>query len=172
MTPTRIRQLALTAHVTSSVGWLGAVIAFLGLALVGITHSDAATVRAAYLVMEPAAWFVLVPLAIASLATGIVQGLLTRWGVFQHYWVVFKLLITVVATTVLLVYMETFSAMADVASDRTAPLSAVRSPSPMLHAAAALVLLLAATALAIYKPPGVTPYGQRKRRRQLDNRSR
>ena len=71
------------AHVTSSVGWLGAVIAFLGLAVVGITHSDAATVRAAYLVMEPAAWLVLVPLAIASLVAGIVHGLLTRWACFS-----------------------------------------------------------------------------------------
>jgi uncharacterized membrane protein len=157
-----MRQLALTAHVTSSVGWLGAVITFLGLAVVGITHSDAETVRATYLVMEPAAWFILVPLAVASLVTGIVQGLLTRWGVFQHYWVVFKLLITVVATVVLLVYMQTFDVMADVAADESAGLGVVRNPSPVLHAAAALLLLLAATALAVFKPRGLTPYGRRK----------
>jgi uncharacterized membrane protein len=162
VTPPRVRRLALTAHVASSVGWLGAVIAFLGLAVVGITHDDAQIVRATYLVMEPAAWFVLVPLAIASLVTGIVQGLLSRWGMFQHYWVVFKLLITVVATIVLLVYMQTFDAMADVAADESAGLGAVRNPSPVLHAAAALVLLLAATVLAVFKPRGLTPYGRRK----------
>jgi uncharacterized membrane protein len=164
VTPLRVRQLALTAHVTSSVGWLGAVVAFLGIAVVGITHRDAETVRAAYLVMEPAAWFVLVPLAIASLVTGIVQGLVTRWGVFQHYWVVFKLLITVVATIVLLIYMQTFDAMADVAADQSVSLGAVRNPSPVLHAAAALVLLLAASALAVFKPRGLTRYGRRKQR--------
>src|SRR5688572_15530400 len=114
----RVRRLALTAHVTSSVGWLGAVTAFLGLAVVGLTGHDPQTVRGAYLVMEPAAWFVLVPLAIASLLTGLVQALGTTWGLFRHYWVVFKLLITVVATTVLLIYMETFSFMADVAADQ------------------------------------------------------
>jgi hypothetical protein len=157
-----MRQLALTAHVTSSVGWLGAVIAFLGLAVVGITHSDAETVRAAYLVMEPAAWFVLVPLAIASLVTGIVQGWLTTWGVFQHYWVVFKLLITIVATIVLLIYMQTFEVMADVAADKSAGLGAVRNPSPVLHGTAALALLLAATALAVFKPRGLTRFGRRK----------
>lgn len=165
MTPPRVRQLALTAHVTSSVGWLGAVIAFLGLAVVGVTHDDAQIVRATYLAMEPAAWFVLVPLAIATLLTGIAQGLLTRWGLFSHYWVVFKLAITIIATTVLLMYMETFNVMAAAAADESADLGAVRNASPILHAAAAMVLLIAATVLAVFKPRGLTPYGRRRRRR-------
>src|SRR5918998_1431109 len=114
------RWVKVFAHVASSVGWLGAVAAFLGLAVVGLTSDDAETVRGAYLVMEPAAWFVLVPLAIASLLTGVVQAVGTTWGLFRHYWVVFKLLITVVATTVLMVYMETFSFLADVAADPSA----------------------------------------------------
>ena len=49
--------------------------------------------RATYLVMEPAAWVVLVPLAFASLLTGLVQSLSTTWGLARHYWVLFKLLI-------------------------------------------------------------------------------
>ncbi len=165
--PPRLRRLALTAHVTSSVGWLGAVTAFLALALVGLSGHSAQTVRGAYLVMEPAAWFVLVPLAIASLLTGVIQALGTTWGLFRHYWVVFKLLITVVSTVVLIVYMETFSLMADVAADESADLAAVRNPSPVLHAAAAMILLLAATVLAIYKPRGMTWYGQRRRLRDI-----
>src|SRR5919107_6459579 len=99
----RLRRLALTVHVGSSVGWLGAVAAFLALAVVGLTSDDAETVRGAYLVMEPAAWFVLVPLAFASLVTGLVQSLGTAWGLFRHYWILFKLLITVFATTILLI---------------------------------------------------------------------
>jgi hypothetical protein len=144
------------------VGWLGAILAFLGLALVGLMHGDAETVRGIYLAMEPAAWVVLVPLAAASLITGLIEALLTRWGLFRHYWVVFKLLITVFATTVLLIYMRTFDAMAGVAADEHASLEAVRNPSPALHAAAALMLLVAATVLAVFKPRGLTPYGRRK----------
>jgi hypothetical protein len=156
-----LRKLALTAHVTSSVGWLGAVVAFLGLAVVGLTSEDAETVRGAYLVMEPAAWFVLVPLAFASLLTGLVQALGTTWGLFRYYWVLFKLLINVIATAVLLIYMETFRLMAHVAADPRADLGTVRNASPALHAALALVLLLTATILAVYKPRGMTRYGQR-----------
>ena len=166
----RLRKLTLTAHVASSVGWLGAVVVFLALAIVGLTSQDAQTVRGAYLVMEPTAWFVLVPLAFASLLTGLVQSLGSIWGLFRHYWVVFKLLINVVATIVLLTYMETFRFMAGVAADPAANLGVVRTSSPVLHAAAALLLLLVATVLAVYKPRGMTRYGQRKQHEQRAKR--
>jgi hypothetical protein len=123
-------------------------------------------VRGAYLVMEPAAWFVLVPLAFASLLTGIVQSLGTAWGLFRHYWVLVKLLITLVATVILLIYMRTFSYMAGAAADPSAGLGLVRNPSPVLHAVLAVLVLLVATTLAVYKPWGMTPYGQRKQREQ------
>jgi hypothetical protein len=165
MTP-GLRRFALTAHVTFSIGWLGAIIVFLALALVGLTSSDAQTVRGAYLVMEPAAWFVLVPLAFASLVTGLFQSLGTTWGLFRHYWVLAKLVINLFSTIVLLLYMETFSFMAGVASDPDADLGVVRNASPLLHASAALVLLLVATVLAVYKPRGMTRYGRRKQREQ------
>jgi len=160
--PARLRKFALIAHVTTTVGWLGAVAVFLALAVVGLTSHDAQTVRGAYLVMEPAAWLVLVPLAFASLLTGIVQSLGTEWGLFRHYWVLFKLLITVFATIVLLNYMETFTFMAGVAADPSADLGVVRNASPRLHAALALLVLLVATVLAVYKPRGVTRYGRRR----------
>ena len=154
------RQAALTAHVVSSVGWLGAVLVFLAMALIGLLSPDVLTVRGAYLLMEQAGWFVLVPLAVASLATGIIQSLGTPWGLFRHYWVIFKLGITVVATAVLLAYMQTFALMAQTAADPGAELEAVRNVSPVLHAGAAALVLLAATVLGVYKPRGMTRYGQ------------
>ena len=161
-----VRKLMLTAHVTSSVGWLGAVLAFLALAVIGVTSRDAPTVRGVYLVMQPAAWYVLVPLAFASLLTGIVVSLGTTWGLFRHYWVVFKLGITVFATIILLIYMGTFRQMAGVAADPAADLQVVRNASPVLHATLALLVLFVANVLAIHKPQGLTNYGRRKLREQ------
>ena len=157
-----LRKLSLTVHIACSVGWLGAVVVFLALAVVGLTSGDERTVRGVYLVMEPAAWFVLVPLAFASLVTGVIESLTTTWGLIRHYWVVFKLLINVVANLVLLTYMETFAYLADVAADPTADLALVRSSSPALHAVLAMVVLVVATVLAVYKPRGVTRFGQRR----------
>ena len=161
-----LRRFVLTTHVTASVGWLGAVACFLALGIVGLTSQDPGTVRGAYLVMEPAARYFLVPVAFASLLTGLVQSLGTTWGLFRHYWVVFKLVINVFANAVLLIYMETVRGMAAVAADPGADLGAVRNPSPVLHAVLALVLLLVATVLAVYKPRGMTAHGQRKQHEQ------
>jgi len=168
MTP-RLRKFALTTHVISSVGWLGAVAGSLALAVAGLTSQDAQMVSAAYLAMELTGWFVVVPLALASLVTGLVQSLGTKWGLFRHYWVLAKLLINVFATIVLLLYMQTLGSLAGVAAETTlssADLSGLRSPSPVLHAGAALLVLLVATVLAVYKPRGMTAYGRRKQHEQ------
>jgi hypothetical protein len=150
-----VRKLGLTAHVIASVGWLGAAAAFLALALIGLTSADAQTVRGVYLVMDPAARCLLVPLAFASLITGVVQSLGTPWGLLRHYWVIFKLTITVFATVVLLTYLPALWAMARTAADPDAALPLVRNPSPALHAALGMLALIVATVLAIYKPRGV-----------------
>src|ERR687891_528205 len=154
-----LRKFTFATHVTSSVGWVGAVLVFLALAVVGLTSDDELTVRGAYLVMAPAAWFVLVPLAHASLVSGIALSLGTPWGLIRHYWVVIKLAITVFSTVILLIYMGTFRQMAGVAADPVMDLAVVRNASPILHAVLALALLLAATVLGVYKPFGMTAYG-------------
>ena len=93
MTPP-IRKFALTAHITFSVGWLGAVAVFLVLAITSLTSLDAQLVRGLYLAMEVTGWYVIVPLCLASLVTGLVVSLGTAWGLFRHYWVLAKFLIT------------------------------------------------------------------------------
>ncbi len=153
-----LRKLVLTTHITTSVGWLGAVVVFLALAVVGIASPDTALVRAVYRLMEPAAWYTLVPLAAASLLTGVVQSLGGAWGLLRHYWVLFKLLINIVGLVVLLMYTTTLGALADLAAAPQADVQMLRSPSVVIHAVVALVLLVLATVLAVYKPRGRTPY--------------
>jgi hypothetical protein len=168
MTP-GLRKIALTAHVTSSVGWLGAAAVFLALSVAGLTSQDPQTVRAAYIAMGSTGWSVLVPLSLASLLTGLIQSLGTTWGLFRHYWVMAKLLINVLATIVLLMYTQTLDYFAGVAAQTTpsgADLDALRNPSPLLHASIGLLLLLTATALSVYKPRGMTRYGQRRQHEQ------
>ncbi len=163
MTP-RLRKFALTAHVTASVGWLGAVAGFLALAIAGLTSKDAQMVRAAYLGMELTAWFVIVPLSLASPLTGLVMSLGTTWGLFRHYWVLIKLLITVLATLLLLVHMQPVGHLARVVAETTLSKGELGGLRVQLvaDAGAAAVALLVATVLSVYKPRGMTPYGWRK----------
>jgi hypothetical protein len=154
------RKLTLTLHIASSVGWLGAVAGFLALAIAGATANDVEVARAAYIAMEATGRAVLVPLALASLATGIIQALGSRWGLLSHYWVVTKLAATVIATGVLLLYLQTLEALAEMA--RSSSTTALQSPSPALHALGAVMLLAIALVLSVYKPRGVTAYGWRR----------
>jgi hypothetical protein len=75
--------------------------------------------------------------------------------------------INVFATFVLLMYMETLGHVGALASDQNVDLGEVRSVSPLLHAVLALVLLVVATALAVYKPRGVTRFGRRSERERV-----
>ena len=168
----RARNLVLTAHVTSSVGWLGGVVVVLALAVAAVTSEDARTVRGSYVAMYPITWWVLVPMSFASLLSGLVQSLGTTWGLFRHYWVVTKLVINVLANVILLLYTKTIGYMASVAADTASSTAELRGLafSPMLHAGGALLLLLTATILSIYKPRGLTRYGWRKQQEQRARR--
>ena len=166
----QLRKLALTAHVTTSVGWFGAVGSFLVLAIAGLTSADAMTVRSAYLAMELMGWFIIVPLCVASLPTGLIMSFGTPWGLVRHYWVVAKLVISVIATILLLVHMQPVGHIARAVAERTlrdGELAGLRMQL-VADAIAASVALLAATALSIYKPWGLTPYGSRALRRETD----
>ena len=169
MTPGQ-RQLALTAHVISSVGWLGSIVGFLALAIGALTSQNLELVRSSLLAMNLTAWYVIIPFSFASLITGLISSLGTKWGLFRHYWVVFKLLINVFANIVLLMYVPTLAYFADVAANPTLStndLQMLRDPSAVLHSSLAVLLLLVATVLGLYKPRGLTPYGRRQQRKNV-----
>jgi hypothetical protein len=152
-----LRKVSLTAHVASSVGWMGAVAAFLALALAGLWYQDAETPRAAYISMRLVTWWVIVPLSVASLVTGLVQSLGTPWGLLRHYWVVTKLVIAVVASVLLLLHTQPIEAVARAAEDGGFAGEAIRRLRLQLvvDAIAALVALAVTTALSVFKPVGV-----------------
>ena len=161
-----VRKLALTAHVTFSVAWLGAVAGFLALALDGLTSASEQTVRSAYISMDLVGWLVIVPLCLASLLTGLIQALGTPWGLFRHYWVLMKLSVTVVLTILLMVHMQPTRRLAAIAAETAVSGGNLRQMQVQLaiDSAGALVALLVVVTLAIYKPRGVTRYGARRLR--------
>jgi len=164
LTP-QLRKLVLAVHITCSVGWIGAVVAYLVLGVSAVTSSDALTVRAAWIAMELTGWFAIVPLALAALLTGLIISLGTAWGLFRHYWVLISLGLTVLSTIVLLLHMPTVSAIADMVRAADGAHDGGHG-GDLFHPGVGLLVLLVITVLNIYKPRGVTPYGWRKQREQ------
>ena len=162
-----LRKFALAAHITLAVGWIGAVAGYIALDVAAATSKDAQTLRAAYLAMELIAWYVVVPLALASLLSGLVMALGTKWGLFRHYWVLISLLLTIIAIIVLLVETQTISYFADTAADPATSSADLRAlGSTLVHSVGGTLVLLVVLVLNVYKPRGMTRYGWRKRQEE------
>ncbi|WP_454850155.1 DUF2269 domain-containing protein [Promicromonospora soli] len=155
-----IRKLMLTIHITSSVGWVGAIAAYIAINVPVYVSDDEQTVRAAYLVMEPVLRYALLPLAAVALVTGIVQALGTPWGLLRHYWVTISLVLTTFAFVILVLHLPAVEANAVIAADPKADVD--RLGGDLFHAVGGLVVLLVPLVLNIYKPRGMTRYGWRR----------
>lgn len=170
-----VRKLSLTAHVVSSVGWLGSVAAFLALSVAGATSRDGEIVRGAYVSMNVIGQFVIVPLSLASLSTGLLVSLSSSWGLFRFYWVVMKLVLTIGATILLLLHQFTAvsGAARRVLQQHSAAVPTVGPLGTQLivDAGLGLLVLLVTTVLSIYKPWGRTRHGRRVERRKQRERS-
>lgn len=159
-----LRNAALTAPVTSSVGWLGAVAGFLALAVAGLASQDALMEHAVSLAAEPITWFVITPLALAALFTGLVMSLGTPSGLFRHSWVLVTRRLTVLATVVLQSTQTASSFAGRAAATDSADRGGRRSYR--LHAGVGLLVLLVTTTLSVSKPLGTSPYGRRTPRQE------
>jgi hypothetical protein len=123
--------------------------------------------RACYLAMEVIAWYVIVPLALASLLSGLIMSVGTKWGLLRHYWVLISLLLTIFATVVLLVETQTISYFADRAADPTTSDDDLRAlGNTLVHSVGGAVVLFVILVLNVYKPRGMTRYGWRKQQQE------
>ena len=83
---------------------------------------------------------------------------------FRYYWVLLKLLITIRATFLLMVHTQAIDMLASIAA-KTLVLAAYpwgMQLKLVVTSGATLVVLIMLSGLAVYKPRGLTPYGQRK----------
>ena len=113
--------------------------------------------------MELTGWWVIVPVAVGALLTGLLMSLGTPWGLFRHYWTSISLVLTAVSTVVLIEHMPSVSAAARAL--RAAPDGDVRPMGgDLFHPSVGLLVLAAVMVLNVYKPTGLTPYGWRKQR--------
>lgn len=158
------RKLILTVHLICSVGWIGVDGCLFALAVTGFSN-DEPTSRGAYAAMSTLCTDVLVPLALGALATGLLLGAGTRWGLLRHYWVEATLWVTIamVAASTLILAPLVRSAASDA---RSLPRLNV---GQFAHARVGLLVAFSAeltalclvTLLNVVKPWGLTRRGRR-----------
>jgi hypothetical protein len=157
--PRPTRRAFLVAHVTVSVGWLGISLCLLTLAIAGAREPDALA-RTAYTAMALFADWLLLPVALLSLTTGLVLSLGTKWGLARHRWVWVKFWLTLLATGLT---VFAFKPGADEAAALVAAGEPVPSTDLLFPPAVSLSLYAFMTAVSVLKPWGLTRRGRRLR---------
>ena len=160
-----VHKLLLAAHVVVSGTWLGIAFAKIVLGVAAVTSNVPDASGPLYLAME-AVNVAFPPAAIATLVTGVLLSMGTKWGLLQYYWVATKLVLTVgvVVTGIALVdRLIQRSVSAPSAGDGTI-LGVASAPAALLISlsVAHVLMLGVATVLSVYKPLGRTPFGRRK----------
>jgi hypothetical protein len=155
--PRPTRRAFLVAHVTVSVGWLGISLCLLTLAIAAARDPGALAVPASTAMKLFADWLLL-PVALLSVTTGLVLSLGTSWGLARYRWVWVKFWLTLAATG-----LTVFSFMpgADDAAALAAAGHPVPAPDLIIPPAVSLSLYVFLTAISLLKPWGPTRRGRR-----------
>ncbi|MEV5593464.1 DUF2269 domain-containing protein [Streptomyces sp. NPDC052496] len=157
------RRALLVIHVAVSVGWLGLTLGLLTLSVTGYTSGSLDTTVAAYRAMKIFSDWLLLPVALTALVSGLVLSFGTPWGLARHRWIVVKFWLTL--ATVLLTAFSLRPGIDRLAADAVAGtpdtgLSMVSAPS------VATATYLFVTAVSVLKPWGLTKRGSRLRAAQ------
>jgi hypothetical protein len=158
------RKAVLVLHVICGISWMGVDIALLALLITARTTNDAALVVSGFNAIRMIVPVAVPPLSLGILVTGIILGLGTRWGLVRYWWVLVKLLLSLIMTV--LVFVSLVPAVNDIPSLSAATMSAdaVRASFGMLPTVlmfpplVSFLMLGVATILSIFKPWRRTPW--------------
>lgn len=154
------RRALLVLHIAVSVSWLGLTLGLLALSVTGYTTGSPDMAAVAYRAMKIFGDWLILPVALVSLVSGLVLSLRTAWGLARHRWVYVKFWLTLL--TVLLSVFSLRPGINDLAAE-----AAAGTPHPdvnlVVAPAVATATYLFLTAISVLKPWGLTRRGSRLR---------
>ncbi|MFG2826578.1 DUF2269 domain-containing protein [Streptomyces sp. NPDC048434] len=157
------RRALLVLHVAVSVSWLGLTVGLLTLSITGYTTGSPDMAGVAYRAMKIFGDWLVLPVALVSLVSGLVLSLRTAWGLARHRWVYVKFWLTLIT-----VLLSVFSLRPGI--NQLAAEAAAGTPTPDINLvvapAVATATYLFITAISVLKPWGLTQRGSRLREAQ------
>ncbi|MEU6544022.1 DUF2269 family protein [Streptomyces sp. NPDC046859] len=163
------RRGFLVVHVVASAGWLGLTLGLLALGTTAATTGSAAAVEASVRAMKLFADWLLLPLALLTLVSGLVLALGTPWGLARHRWVYTKFWLTLgtTAATAFVLRPAVNAAVAEVAAGGSLPDTGDVLMGPVVSLSAYVFM----TVISVLKPWGLTRRGRRRREEAARARS-
>lgn len=156
------RRVLVTLHVALSVGWLGASMVMLTLAVAARTGQPAEQTRGVYWAMHLVADVLLIPLSLSVLLIGVLVAVTSPWGLLRYWWVTIKLIATCAAVTLSLLALPALTSVAYRDAIRHAMAAEHSAGNRLIIAGSvSVVLYLSLTAVSVLKPWGRTARGRR-----------
>lgn len=161
-----VRKSVMVLHTVAGIGWMGVDIALLALLITARTTDDPALVVSGFNAIGIVVPVAVPPLSLLILLTGILQGLGTPWGLVRYWWVLVKLVLSLVMTV--LVFLSLLPGIREmtVLADTTMSADALRAslgslPNTLMFPPIVSFLMLGTAAiLSIFKPWGRTPWSR------------
>ncbi|SDP04229.1 hypothetical protein SAMN04487905_101544 [Actinopolyspora xinjiangensis] len=165
----RARKAVLALHVVSAGAWIGIDVVLAVLVFTALLTQDVRTAAVSYQALGLFAIWPLLAAGLACLATGLVLGLGTKYGLVRYWWVAVKLVINVVFVLLVpLGLVPTVNAAVEYGREIAASERFTFEVDELIFPPVVSPIgLLIAVFLAVYKPWGRV----RKRRRDQPRRA-
>lgn len=164
--PPAARKAVLVLHIVAGIGWMGVDVALFVLLMTARTTDDANLVISGFNAIRMIVPVAVPPLSLGILATGLVLGWGTPWGLLRYWWVFVKLILSLVMTVLVFVSLvpavnsiEVLSAAAESADAVRASLGLLPTQL-MFPPVVSFLMLSVATVLSIFKPWRRTPWSR------------
>ncbi|MEV0121736.1 DUF2269 domain-containing protein [Streptomyces sp. NPDC050703] len=155
------RRATLVVHVVGAAGWLGLSLGLVALALTALSTESSAATEAAVRSMQVFTDWLVLPLALLTLLSGLLLSLGTPWGLARHRWVYTKFWLTLITTAASAVALRPGinETVGIVAAGEPITDAADLIAGPIVSLGAYVFM----TVLSVLKPWGLTRRGRKQR---------
>jgi hypothetical protein len=156
----RARQAVLTVHLISSLGWIGADLGLLVLAITASANGTPRVGQGACVALAFLATWITAPVSVIALISGVLLSMATKWGVFRYTWVVVSLVLNALMVLLVVFALGPLYRGAEhlvLAAPATSPVADIlggRRFELMAPPCVAFVVLTGVTIINVYKPWG------------------
>ncbi len=161
------RKALVAAHAVSAACWIGVALTFVAMSVVAMSTKDIHVTKTVFELMAVFDITLLPWTNFATFLTGIALSMTTKWGLIRYYWVAAKIAI---AVGILVMAFGFLHDSLERAGEEAAALAVTGGNAAQLSGAADVVLwgfgcamlsLVGALLLSLYKPGGATRRGRR-----------
>lgn len=157
----RTRKSVLLIHIVSAGAWIGIDVVMAVFVFTAVVSGDGATTALSYRALEMFAVWPLLGTGVLCLASGVILGLGSKYGLVRYWWVAVKLVLNVALVTLVLLALRpgVYEAAEQARLFEAGEVTMLPVGDLIFPPVVSTTALLVASMLAVFKPWGRTRKG-------------